>query len=52
MGYKPSISEPDIWMRRNTDVYEYNATYVDDLALALKDPKSFTDILLNKYGFN
>jgi hypothetical protein len=51
MGFKPSKSEPDIWMRRNGDVYEYIATYVDDLAMALKDPKEFTDILMNKYGF-
>ena len=38
-------------MRLNGDLYEYIATHVDDLCLAMRDPKSFTDILLNKYKF-
>lgn len=41
-------------MRRYKDeCYEYVAVYVDDLAMALKDPQSFIDILRdpNKYNF-
>jgi hypothetical protein len=45
------FSEPDIWMRRVDDHYEYIATYVDDLAISSKDPKAITDTLMNKYNF-
>ena len=36
-------------MRRNGDLYEYVSVYVDDLAIAMKNPKGFVDILENKY---
>jgi hypothetical protein len=32
-------------MRLNGDLYEYVATYVDDLCLRMLEPKSFTDTL-------
>jgi hypothetical protein len=51
LGFTPCKAEPDIWMRKNTDRYEYIAVYVDDLALALTDPKSFVATLENKYNF-
>ena len=38
-------------MRPNGDVYEYVAVYVDDLAIVLRKPKEFTDILMQKYNF-
>ena len=39
-------------MRRNGDVYEYIAVYVDDLALALKDPQAIIGILTQEpYNF-
>jgi hypothetical protein len=38
-------------MRKNSDIYEYIAVYVDDLAIAAKDPKSITDILMDKHKF-
>jgi Reverse transcriptase (RNA-dependent DNA polymerase) len=44
-------SEPDIWMRTNHDQYEHVAVYVDDLAVAMKDPKAFIDILETNYKF-
>ena len=50
-GFKPCIAEPDIWMRPNGDVYEYIAVYVDDLAMAMKDPAAFVKILTEKHGF-
>ena len=39
-------------MRPAGNVYEYVAVYVDDLAMAMKDPKAFADILEKKYKFN
>jgi hypothetical protein len=32
-------------MRKNGTTYEYIAVYVDDLAIAMKNPKEFTDVL-------
>ena len=51
MGFKPSKADPDIWMRSSNDAshYEYIAVYVDDLAICMKDPKSFCDTLKEKY---
>jgi hypothetical protein len=50
-GFSPCKAEPDIWMRRNGNFYEYVATYVDDLCLGMLDLKSFTDTLHKKYNF-
>jgi hypothetical protein len=50
-GFSPCKAEPDIWMRLNGDLYDYVATYVDDLCLGMLDPKSFTDTLQKKYNF-
>jgi hypothetical protein len=38
-GFSPCRAEPDIWMRLNGDLYEYVATYVNDLRLGMLDPK-------------
>jgi hypothetical protein len=38
-------------MRLNGDLYEYVATYVNDLCLGILDPKSFTDTLQKKHNF-
>ena len=38
-------------MRPNGKTYEYIAVYIDDLALALKDPQQFISNLKNKHGF-
>jgi hypothetical protein len=51
LGFEPCKAEPDIWMRRNDDVYEYVAVYVDDLAIAMKDPQRFVDVLTEKHKF-
>jgi hypothetical protein len=51
LGFFPCKSEPDIWMRKNGNIYEYVAVYVDDLAIAMKNPKEFVDILENKHKF-
>ena len=51
IGFKPSKADPDIWMKSSKDDnhYEYNAVYVDDLAICMKDPKAFCDTLKEKY---
>ena len=38
-------------MRENDGLYEYVAVYVDDLAMAMKDPQAFVDTLIQKYNF-
>lgn len=51
LGFSQSKAEPDIWLRRAGDVYEYIAVYVDDLAMAMTDPAAFTTILQERYNF-
>lgn len=51
LGFTPSKAEPTIWMRRNGDIYEYIAVYVDDLCLAMKNPQAFCDTLMNTYKY-
>ena len=50
-GFFPCRAEPDVWMRPADNTYEYVAVYVDDLALAMKDPKAFADVFGSKYKF-
>jgi hypothetical protein len=38
-------------MGEKDGVYEYVAVYVDDLAFAMKDPKSFVETLMTNYKF-
>ena len=38
-------------MCQNQDVYEYIASYVDDLCIAAKDPGSIIKLLEEKYGY-
>lgn len=47
MGFTPSKADGDVWMRRVNGLYEYIAVYVDDLAIASKDPKKITDELIS-----
>ena len=37
---------------RNGNIYKYIAVYVDDLAIAMKDPNAFTEVLKSKYKFH
>ena len=43
LKFKPSKADPDVWMRPEPGgtCYEYIAVYVDDLAIAAKDPQAF-----------
>jgi Reverse transcriptase (RNA-dependent DNA polymerase) len=51
MGFSACKAEPDIWLKDNGGIYEYIAVYVDDLAIAMKDPQSFITTLESKYNF-
>ena len=50
-GFSPCKAEPDIWMRKNSSVYEYIGVYVDDLAFAMINPEAFTQVLTGKHKF-
>ena len=51
MGFSQSRAEDDIWIRRNGDVYEYMAIYVDDICIVAKDPAKNINILQDKYEY-
>jgi hypothetical protein len=53
LGFKQCKAENDVWMRPSKDrsCYEYVATYVDDLMIAMKDPKEFCGTLKKRFGF-
>lgn len=51
IGFTPSCAEPDIWMKRVDDHYEYIAVYVDNLAIMLKNPKNLINVLNKCYKF-
>jgi hypothetical protein len=51
MGFFPSLADPCIWMRRVDNHYEYIAVYVDDLAIASKNPAEIIRVLTDKYKF-
>ena len=52
LKFKPSKADPDVWMRPEPGgtCYEYIAAYVDDLAIAAKDPQAFCNDLKKKYN--
>ena len=52
LKFKPSKADPDVWMRPEPGgtCYEYIAVYVDDLAIAAKDPQAFCNELKRKYN--
>jgi hypothetical protein len=53
-GFKPYKAEPSIWMKRNDNIWEYVCVYVDDLAIAMKNPQPFLNKLQdpeNSYGY-
>ena len=51
MGFSACIAEPYIWIWEINGKWEYVAVYVDDLAFALHDPKSFVKLLKDKYKY-
>ncbi len=52
LGFTPSKAELDIWIKLSDDgLYEYIATYVDDLLIVSKHPKKYVDLLVNEHQF-
>ena len=51
MNFFPSYAKRDIWMRDKGDHYEYIVVYVDNLAIASKDPQSIIDVLMGDFKF-
>ena len=45
LGFMPCKADPDVWLRDAGDKYEYVTTWVDDLLVAMKNPKEFMDAL-------
>ena len=45
LEFVPSLAEASIYMRKCDDHYEYITTYVDDLAIIMKDPQCHIDQL-------
>jgi hypothetical protein len=39
LGFFLCKTEPDVWMQKLENTYEYIAVYVDDLAIEMKKPK-------------
>ena len=52
LSFKPSQVDPDVWTRPEPGgtCYEYIAVYVDDLAIAAKDPQAFCNELKKRYN--
>ena len=52
LKFKPSKADPDVWMRPEPGgtCYEYISVYVDDLAIAAKDPRAFCHELKKRYN--
>jgi Reverse transcriptase (RNA-dependent DNA polymerase) len=51
LRFFPCKAEMDIWMRKKGSIYKYIAVYIDDLAIAMKNPKEFTNVLETKHKF-
>ena len=44
-GFVHSFADPDVWMHDADDCYKYIVVYVDDLIVAVKNPKELFDQL-------
>ena len=51
LGFAPSYSDEDLWIRDAGDCYEYICVYVDDLMAIMKDPEEFFRLLIDKYNY-
>ena len=52
LGFFQSLAEPQIFMRESNGLYEYVATYVDDLCLVVREPQEFLSVLTSDpYNF-
>ena len=51
LGFTPCKADPDVWMKHCGTHYEYICVYVDDLAIAMKNPQEFINVLVNDCGY-
>jgi len=53
LGFKPFLCEPEIFKRQNQEgLWEYVATFVDDLCIVMRNPNEFLEIFKsNPYNF-
>jgi hypothetical protein len=51
LGFTPCKADPDVWMKNCGTHYEYICVYVDDLAIAMRNPQEFIDVLVNDCGY-
>ena len=49
LGFKPSKADPDLWIRKVHDHYEYIAWFVDDVIVFSKDPMAIMKELEKNY---
>ena len=49
MGFRPSKADPDLWIKRIDDHYEYIARYVDDVIVISKQPLDIINELKKSY---
>ena len=51
MGFKPTRADPDLWIKPSGDgkIYEYIATYVDDIIIVAKEPSKYLEIIKSKF---
>ena len=49
MGYRPSKADPDLWLKKVGDHYEYVARFVDDVISFSKDPMAVMKDLEKHY---
>ena len=49
LGFKPSKADPDLWIRKIHDHYEYIARFVDDVIVFSKDPMAIMKELEKNY---
>jgi hypothetical protein len=49
MDFFPSKADSDIWICEKKGVYEYIAVYMDNLAIAAKNPEAIVNALKGKY---
>ena len=51
MKFSATKAEDNIWIRKNGNIYEYIASYVDDLCIVAKEPMNIINELENKHRY-
>ena len=52
LGYKPSKTDADLWVKDYGTHYEYIAVYVDNRIIISRDPMNVINLLKKKGGYN